>query len=243
MKIIIGDYNQISKQIADEFINLVVSKPNAVLGLATGTSPLEIYKNLIEANKEGKVSFKDVTTFNLDEYVGLEGTHDQSYRYFMNHNLFNHLDINKDNTNVLPGVGDYHKAMNEYDGKIAQAGGIDIQLLGLGSDGHIAFNEPGTSFESQTLIVELKEKTRLDNARFFDGDINQVPTHAITMGIKNIMNAKSVLLVASGSNKAQAIKNLMEGPITEDFPASALNNHEGKVIVVADEEACALLSK
>ena len=120
---------------------------------------------------------------------------------------------------------------------------IDLQLLGIGANGHIGFNEPGTSFESETLIVTLKEKTRQDNARFFDGDINQVPTHAITMGIKNIMNAKSVLLVASGSNKAQAIKNLMEGPITEDFPASALNNHKGKVIVVADEEACALLSK
>ena len=128
-------------------------------------------------------------------------------------------------------------------GEVTSKANIDIQLLGIGANGHIGFNEPGTSFDSETLIVTLKEKTRLDNSRFFDNDINQVPTHAITMGIKNIMNAKSVLLVASGSNKAQAIKNLMEGPITEDFPASALNNHKGKVIVVADEEACALLSK
>ena len=239
MKIIIGDYNQISKQIADEFINLVVSKPNAVLGLATGTSPLEIYKNLIEANKEGKVSFKDVTTFNLDEYVGLEGTHDQSYRYFMNHNLFNHLDINKDNTNVLPGVGDYHKAMNEYDGRIAQAGGIDIQLLGLGSDGHIAFNEPGTSFDSLTHETELTQQTIKDNSRLFNS-IEEVPTSAVTMGLKSIMNSKKIVLIATGKNKAEAVKGLLEGPITTDMPCSILRNHPD-VTLYLDEDAYSLI--
>ena len=201
MKIIIGNYQQISKQIADEFISLVKAKPNAVLGLATGTSPLEIYKNLIGANKEGTVTFKDVTTFNLDEYVGLEGTHNQSYRYFMNYNLFDHLDINKDNTNVLPGVGDYKKAMLEYDGRIAAAGGIDIQLLGLGSDGHIAFNEPGTPFTSLTHETELTQQTIKDNSRLFDS-IDEVPTSAVTMGLQSIMNARKIVLIATGKNKA-----------------------------------------
>jgi glucosamine-6-phosphate deaminase len=161
----------------------------------------------------------------------------------MHTNLFNHIDIKEENVHLPSSLGkDLEANCKEYSDAL-NAAVVDMQLLGIGANGYIGFNEPGTSFESETLIVTLQEKTRKDNARFFDNDINQVPTHAITMGIKNIMNAKSVLLVASGSNKANAIKNLMEGPITEDFPASALNNHPGKVIVVADEEACALLSK
>ena len=239
MKIIIGNYQQISKQIADEFISLVKAKPNAVLGLATGTSPLEIYKNLIEANKEGTVTFKDVTTFNLDEYVGLEGTHNQSYRYFMNYNLFDHLDINKDNTNVLPGVGDYKKAMLEYDGRIAAAGGIDIQLLGLGSDGHIAFNEPGTPFTSLTHETELTQQTIKDNSRLFDS-IDEVPTSAVTMGLQSIMNARKIVLIATGKNKAEAVKGLLEGPITEDMPCSILRNHPN-VTLYLDEDAYSLI--
>lgn len=239
MKIIIGSYNEISKQIADEFIKIVKNKPNAVLGLATGTSPLEIYRNLIEANKAGKVTFKDVTTFNLDEYVGLEGTHDQSYRYFMNHNLFNHLDINKDNTNVLPGVGDYKKAMYEYDGKIAAAGGIDIQLLGLGSDGHIAFNEPGTAFDSLTHETELTQQTIKDNSRLFNS-IDEVPTSAVTMGLQSIMNAKKIVLIATGKNKAEAVKGMLEGPLTTDMPCSILRNHPD-VTLYLDEDAYSLM--
>jgi glucosamine-6-phosphate deaminase len=239
MKIIIGNYQQISKQIADEFISLVKAKPNAVLGLATGTSPLEIYKNLIEANKEGTVTFKDVTTFNLDEYVGLEGTHNQSYRYFMNYNLFDHLDINKDNTNVLPGVGDYKKAMLEYDGRIADAGGIDIQLLGLGSDGHIAFNEPGTPFTSLTHETELTQQTIKDNSRLFDS-IEEVPTSAVTMGLQSIMNARKIVLIATGKNKAEAVKGLLQGPITEDMPCSILRNHPD-VTLYLDEDAYSLI--
>lgn len=239
MKIIIGSYNEISKQIADEFIKIVKNKPNAVLGLATGTSPLEIYRNLIEANKAGKVTFKDVTTFNLDEYVGLEGTHDQSYRYFMNHNLFNHIDINKDNTNVLPGVGDYKKAMHEYDGKIAAAGGIDIQLLGLGSDGHIAFNEPGTAFDSLTHETELTQQTIKDNSRLFNS-IDEVPTSAVTMGLQSIMNAKKIVLIATGKNKAEAVKGMLEGPLTTDMPCSILRNHPD-VTLYLDEDAYSLM--
>ena len=157
--------------------------------------------------------------------------------------IFSIIDIKEENVHLPSSVGKDLQANCEAYSKLLDAATVDMQLLGIGANGHIGFNEPGTPFDSETLIVTLTEKTRKDNARFFDNDINKVPTHAITMGIKNIMNAKSVLLVASGSNKAQAIKNLMEGPVTESFPASALHNHTGKVIVVADEEACALLSK
>ena len=150
MKVIVGNEKEISQMIADEFIKVVKNKPNAVLGLATGTSPLLVYADMAKAYKDGEVSFKDCKSFNLDEYVGLEGTHDQSYRYFMTENLFKHIDIKKENTHVLLGVGDYKAYMNQYDKEIDEAGGIDIQILGIGSDGHIAFNEPGTPFDSLT---------------------------------------------------------------------------------------------
>ena len=165
MKVVVGNEKMISKLIADEFIKTVNEKPNAVLGLATGTSPLGVYANLVKANKEGKVTFKDVATFNLDEYIGLEGTHNQSYRYFMNENLFNHIDIDKKRTHVLKGTGNYIEYMNQYDDEIASFGGIDLQILGIGSDGHIAFNEPGTPFDSLTHIAELTESTIRDNSR------------------------------------------------------------------------------
>ena len=197
MKIIIGNEDYISELISQDFIEVVNKKPNAVLGLATGTSPLKVYANMAKANKEGKVSFKDVTTFNLDEYVGLDGTHNQSYRYFMNENLFNFIDVDKARTNVLKGVGDYVTFMNNYDNMIANAGGIDIQILGIGSDGHIAFNEPGTSFDSLTHETELTEQTIKDNSRLFN-DISEVPTRAVTMGLKSIMNAKKIVLIATG---------------------------------------------
>lgn len=217
------------------FIDHVQKHPHAVLGLATGSTPVDMYKELIKANKEGKVSFKDVTTFNLDEYVGLDGTHDQSYRYFMNDNLFNHIDIDKKNTNVLLGVGDYKKFMNEYDQRIADAGGIDIQLLGIGSDGHIAFNEPGTPFDSLTHIAELAPSTIKDNARFFASE-KDVPTLAVTMGLQSIMNAKKIVLIATGKNKHEAIKHLLSGELSEDWPCTVLNNHKNVVIFV-DEDA------
>ncbi len=239
----VKDYQELSSVAGKIMLDLVKANPNCTLGLATGSSPIGLYQYLINAYKNGEVSFKNVTTFNLDEYCDLPREHPESYYSFMHTNLFNHIDILEENVHLPSSLGkDLEKNCREYS-EALNAATVDMQLLGIGANGHIGFNEPGTSFESETLIVTLQEKTRLDNARFFGGDINQVPTHAITMGIKNIMNAKSVLLVASGSNKAQAIKNLMEGQITEDFPASALNNHPGKVIVVADEEACALLSK
>ena len=204
MKVIIGTYDKLSKMIADEFINVIKSKQKPVLGLATGSSPLKVYSYLIEAYKNKDVSFKNVITFNLDEYIGLDGTHNQSYRYFMDNNLFDKIDINKDNTHVLLGVGDYISSMNNYDELIKQNGGIDIQILGIGSDGHIAFNEPGTKFDSLTHITKLTEQTIKDNSRFFN-DINEVPKEAVTMGLQSIMNAKKIVLIATGKNKANDI--------------------------------------
>jgi len=239
MKVIVGNEEKISALIADEFIAQINKKENSVLGLATGTSPLKVYANLIKANKEGKVSFKKVATFNLDEYIGLEGTHNQSYRYFMNENLFNHIDIDKEKTHVLKGVGDYVTYMNHYDEEIASFGGIDLQILGIGSDGHIAFNEPGTSFDSLTHLADLEESTIKDNSRLFN-DISEVPTRAVTMGLKSIMNAKKIVLIATGKNKAKAIYALLKGPIDESMPASILQRHND-VTIYCDEEAYSLV--
>ena len=238
MKVVVGNEEKISRLIAQDFIDVINKKPNAVLGLATGTSPLKVYADLAEANKKGEVSFKGCTTFNLDEYVGLEGTHNQSYRYFMNENLFNHIDIDKKKTNVLLGVGDYKKFMNEYDNMIAKAGGIDIQILGIGSDGHIAFNEPGTPLDSLTHETELTEQTIKDNSRLFN-DISEVPTRAVTMGLQSIMNAKKIVLIATGKNKAKAVYGLLKGPVTPDMPCSILQRHKDVTIYV-DEDAYSL---
>ena len=227
MKVVVGTNEEISKLIAEEFIKQVQGKPNSVLGLATGTSPIEVYANMIKANKEGRVSFKDVATFNLDEYIGLEGTHDQSYRYFMNKYLFDGLDI------------DYLAYANQYDALIASFGGIDLQILGIGSDGHIAFNEPGTPFDSLTHVAELTEQTIRDNSRLFN-DISEVPTKAVTMGLKSIMNARKIVLIATGKNKAQAIYNLLKGPMTEEVPCSILQKHPDCTIYV-DEDAYSLV--
>ena len=224
MKVIVGTNEEISKLIAEEFIKQINKKSNSVLGLATGTSPLKVYANLVEANKSGRVSFKDVVTFNLDEYIGLEGTHNQSYRYFMNENLFNHIDIDKNKTHVLLGVGDYLGYANKYDDLIASFGGIDLQILGIGSDGHIAFNEPGTSFDSLTHIADLAESTIKDNSRLFN-DISEVPTKAVTMGLKSIMNAKKIVLIATGKNKAKALAGLLKGEKTLDNPSTILVDH------------------
>lgn len=224
-----------SLEITDIIISLISEKNDCVLGLATGSTPLGVYEHLCTAFSEGKVSFKNVKTFNLDEYVGLDGNNKQSYRFFMNHNLFDRIDINKDNTYVPLGVGDYEKYMNEYDGLIEQAGGIDLQILGIGSDGHIAFNEPGTPFESKTHISELAESTIRDNARFFSS-INEVPTKAVTMGLQSIMDCKKIVLMAFGANKKDVITRLVKGEVSVDLPASILANHPN-VTIYCDEEA------
>lgn len=234
MKVIYLSKTEIAKEMAQVFIDKVNENPSCVLGLATGSSPIGIYQNMIKAYQEGKVSFKNVTTFNLDEYLGLDGNHDQSYRYFMNHNLFNHIDINKDNTNVPSGFVTNNEEAAKYDEKIALKGGIDIQLLGLGSDGHIAFNEPGTPFDSLTHIAELTEQTISDNARFFE-KIEDVPTKACTMGLKSIMNAKKILLIATGKSKAEAVNQLINGEVSEEWPCTILKNHPDVTIYVDSE--------
>ena len=231
MKVVYLPKCEIEKEIANVFIEKVKENPNCVLGLATGSSPLGIYKNLIEACKNGEVSFKNVKTFNLDEYIGLDGNHDQSYRYFMNHNLFNHIDINKVNTHVPSGFVPSDEIAALYDEAIKAAGGIDIQLLGLGSDGHIAFNEPGTPFDSLTHIAELTEQTITDNARFF-ASIEDVPTKACTMGLQSIMNAKKIVLIALGKNKVEAVRKLIHGEIDINWPCTILKNHPDVTIYV-----------
>ena len=219
--------------------DIITAKPDAVLGLATGSTPVGLYRRLIEGYRQGKLSFRKIRSLNLDEYVGLPETHDQSYRYFMNDNLFDHIDIDKAETHVPCGTADdLQKAADEYT-RLAASMPRDVQILGIGSNGHIAFNEPGTPFDSETHIVTLKESTRRDNARFF-ASIDEVPTHAVTMGIKTILNAKKIILVATGTNKADAIYDMINGPISEDCPASALRNHPD-VDVIVDRDAAAKL--
>ncbi len=228
---------QIDEEVANIFIQTIQNNPHCVLGLATGSSPLGVYQRLVQACNNHQVSFKDVTTFNLDEYVGLSEDHPQSYRYFMNHNLFNHIDIDKKNTHVPSGLN--MEEVTNYDTKIQKAGGIDLQILGIGSNGHIAFNEPGTPLDSFTHIVELKESTRKDNARFFNS-MEEVPTHAVSMGLASILKAKKIVLIATGQNKAKAIQALVENDVNVSLPASVLKNHPDATIYV-DEAAASLL--
>ena len=234
MKVVFLPKEKIEKEMANIFIDEIKKNPRCVLGFATGSSPLGIYKNIIDAYKKGEISFKDVTTFNLDEYIGLDENNNQSYRYFMNHNLFNHIDINMANTHVPSGFVKNDAEAMEYDKLIESKGGIDIQLLGLGSDGHIAFNEPGTSFDSLTHIVELTDQTIKDNSRFFER-IEDVPTKACTMGLKSIMNAKKVVLIATGKSKKEVVHKLIDGGISEDIPVSILKNHKDAIVYIDEE--------
>ena len=240
MKVVYLTKTEIEREIANILIGKVKENPSCVLGLATGSSPLGIYKNLIEDCKNGEVSFKNVTTFNLDEYLGLDGNHDQSYRYFMNVNLFDHIDINKVNTHVPSGFVGSDEEASLYDVEIASKGGIDIQLLGLGSDGHIAFNEPGTPFNSLTHIAELTEQTITDNARFFER-VEDVPTKACTMGLQSIMNAKKIVLIALGKNKIEAVNKLIHGEIDIIWPCTILKNHPDVTICVDSDLMVAAL--
>lgn len=239
MKIIkVKNYDEVSKEAALYMLEKISKAPNMVLGLATGGTPVGMYANLIKDHQENHTSYKDITTFNLDEYLGLDGSHESSYRYFMNSQLFNHIDIDKSKTYVPSGnAANSEDECEQYEQLIKEHGGIDLQLLGIGGNGHIGFNEPGTSFQSKTHIIELTEKTRTDNARYFD-KLEDVPTHAITMGIATIMEAKEILLLASGEAKREAMSRLINGEVSEDFPASLLNNHP-HVTIIADEAALA----
>ena len=230
------DYEGLSQK-AYEVMEEVVKQGKVTLGLATGSSPVGLYKRLVEAHKNG-LSFKDVQSFNLDEYVGLSKDHDQSYYHFMFEHLFKHVDFNLDNVHLPKGEGSLEEVAAEYEAMLSQ-NPQDLQLLGIGSNGHIGFNEPGTSFDSTVHVIRLKEETRQDNARFFS-TIDEVPHFAITMGIKDILRAKKILLVASGKNKAMAIKEMLEGKIREEVPCTILQNHPD-VIVVLDKEAASLI--
>ena len=237
MKVVIDSAENIAAMAAQQYVELLKRKPNAILGGATGSTPLGLYAELVRLNKAGEISFKDASSFNLDEYVGLDGTHDQSYRYFMDHNLFDHIDIDKARTRVPSGIDTSDPAA--YDKEIAAAGGVDLQLLGIGNNGHIGFNEPGTPFGSLTHIVELTESTREANKRFF-ASLDEVPTHAVTMGVKTVMQARSIILMAIGPAKAPIMKEMLQGPVTEKVPASVLQLHPD-VTVYMDFEAAKLL--
>ena len=234
------DYNDLSRKAANIISAQVILKPNAVLGLATGSTPVGAYKQMIEWHKKGDLDFSRVRSVNLDEYKGLSGDHDQSYRYFMNHNLFDHVNIDKANTNVPNGLAEDPAAeCRRYDQVIRDMGGIDLQLLGIGGNGHIGVNEPCDVFEKGTHVVTLTEETRKSNARFFSS-IDEVPTHALTMGIQGIMSAGKILLLASGEAKAKAVYDSCFGPVVPGVPASVLQLHRD-VIVIADEAALTLV--
>ena len=237
MKIIIGTEQEIAQKAAQRYVELLAAKPDAVLGYATGSTPLGLYAELVRLNKAGALDYTNVTTFNLDEYAGLDGTHDQSYRYFMNKNLFEHINIDLDRTHVPSGLD--IAAAADYDRQIEAAGGIDLQLLGIGNNGHIGFNEPFTPFGSRTHLVDLTESTREANKRFF-ASIDDVPTQAVTMGVRTVMNARAVILMAIGKGKADIINKTVNGPVTEEVPASVLQLHPDCELYL-DHEAASLL--
>ncbi len=234
------DYDELSAIAARVIAAQVTLKPNCVLGLATGSSPEGTYKELIAAYNRGELDFSQVRTVNLDEYVGLEPTHDQSYAYFMRDRFFDHVNIDLKNTNVPDGMNpDPAAECARYDALIQSMGGIDLQLLGIGPNGHIGFNEPGDTFSLGTQQIKLTQSTLEANKRFF-ASIDDVPTHARTMGIRDIMQARRILLVASGENKAQAVKGLLTGAISPQMPCTILQYHPD-CIVVADEAALSAL--
>lgn len=242
IRIISGKTNEeASISAANVIADILKAKPDCVLGLATGSSPINMYKELIKKNQAGEISFKNVKSVNLDEYVGLAPDHDQSYRYFMNTNLFDHIDIDKANTNVPSGLAEDPAAeCVRYDGVIASMGGVDIQVLGIGNNGHIGFNEPDTHFPKTTSLVDLTDSTIDANARFF-ASRDLVPTQALSMGIGQIMAADKVLLLAFGKGKAEILEKSLFGPVTPNVPASILQFFKGEVIVCADDDALSVI--
>lgn len=236
----VEDYQAMSRQAANIISAQVILKPNCVLGLATGSTPVGAYQQLVEWHKRGDLSFREVTTVNLDEYKGLSGDHDQSYRYFMNHNLFDHVDVRKEDTHVPDGLAaDPEAECVRYDELVKRLGYADLQLLGLGRNGHIGFNEPGEQFVAPTHVVDLTQSTIDANARFF-ASAGEVPRQALTMGIGVIMAARKILVVASGEDKAEAVYQMVKGAVTPAVPASILQLHTD-VTLVADKAALSKL--
>ena len=234
------DYQTMSRKAANILSAQIILKPNSVLGLATGSTPIGMYKQLVIWYEKGDLDFAQIKTVNLAEYVGLEPTHEQSYRYFMQNNLFDHVNINPANTNVPDGlVADPQAECDWYNQVIRKLGGIDIQVLGMGHNGHIGFNEPGNAFELETHVVDLSERTIQANARFF-ASADEVPRQAMTMGIKSIMMAKKILMLVSGEDKAEAVWKAFAGPVTPQVPASILQLHP-YVTLVGDKAALSKL--
>ncbi|UOE55054.1 glucosamine-6-phosphate deaminase [Bacillus sp. CMF12] len=243
MKIIrTADYNDMSQKAAQLMIEKIRQQPDMTLGLATGSTPKGVYAELIKDHQKNGTSYEKITTINLDEYIGLPPSDPNSYRHFMNSELFDHLDIRLVNTHLPNGAAeDMSKECERYEQLIKDLVDIDLQLLGIGRNGHIGFNEPCTSFHSRTHVVDLAESTRKANARFFSS-IEDVPAQAITMGIASILDSREIILLASGSAKAEALRQLVYGEPDEQFPASALKLH-ANVTIIADEEALSLVSK
>ena len=238
----VENYDELSRRVAGVVADEIRKKQDIVLGLATGGTPVGIYEELVRMHKKEGLDFSKVITFNLDEYVGLLPTHDQSYHYFMHENLFKHINADPSNVYIPDGlVKDISAYCEWYEKKIKEVGGIDLQILGIGRDGHIGFNEPGSSLSSRTRIKTLSKETIEDNARFFQ-DIKDVPTTAITMGIQTIMEAKLIILLANGKKKAEIVKQAIEGPVSAMVPASIMQFHP-KVAVVIDKEAASLLTR
>ena len=231
----------LAQHLSNLLVQRIQQKPNIVLGLATGSTMEPVYERLVQQVKQENIDLSQVRSFNLDEYIGLAPEHAQSYHFFMNQNLFSLVDLKKEQLSLPSGIcADIEVECKSYSERIRTAG-IDFQLLGIGSNGHIGFNEPGTEFSSLTHVVELSEKTRLDNGRFFD-DLNEVPTHAITMGMADIMSAKEIALVITGAHKAQTVLDLFNSQVTEAMPASALKQHQNAHFLI-DEAAASLLPK
>ncbi len=242
MEIIVCDnYQEASKTAAKFVMKEIILNPELNLGLATGTSPIGLYKNLIEGFKSDLVTFENVVTFNLDEYIGIDKLHPQSYYSFMHEYLFKHIDIKEENINIPDNNMQEIDHLAERYNKILEENIIDLQILGIGRNGHIGFNEPGTPLSNETFIVELDLETRQDNARFFKS-LEEVPTHAITMGIKNIMRAKKIIMLAQGAKKADSVNKMVNGDITKEHPASILQLHPD-ITVILDKEAASKLSK
>ena len=238
--IICKTYEAMSRAAAEAVAGVLNAKPNAVLGMATGSTPLGVYQELVRMHKRGELDFSQCTTFNLDEYVGLPVTHEQSYHYFMHENFFKHVNIPPQNIHIPSGTTSNYRAFCDwYEKRIKDCGGIDVQILGIGSDGHIAFNEPASSLSSRTRLKTLAKQTIDDNARFFKSR-DEVPVYAITMGVGTILEARKILLLANGKKKADAVAQAVEGPVTSMITASALQLHP-LVKVYTDEEAASQL--
>jgi len=243
MEVIIAEtYEEMSALTAKMFAEQIMHKPNSVLGLATGSTPIGTYQELVRLHKKKGLDFSKIITFNLDEYIGLPPSHNQSYRYFMDENLFNHVNIPKANIHVPYGHADSVLDFCEwYENEIQRFGGIDLQILGIGGDGHIAFNEPGSSLGSRTRLKTLTKETIQDNARFFEKG-EEVPRFAITMGVGTILEAKKILMIANGPKKAEIIAEAIEGPISAQVSASALQLHRD-VVVILDSQAGSKLKR